>query len=181
MLGLDAASQTTINLVRTGECVLNLPSESEVSHVDRLARKTASDPMPPHKLAMGWEIEKDKFGRANLTPVSSIDVEPPRAMECPVQLEAKLVNNYPFAETDPRMGIAMRALEVRITRVHAHPDLLSVTHEDRFEPDAWHPLLMSFLKFYGRGDNVHPSYLAELPQEAWAGRSPKRKPETGLN
>lgn len=175
MLGLDAASQTTINLLRTGECVLNLPSAAEVSHVDRLARKTASDPMPPHKVAMGWEIEKDKFGRAGLTPAPSVDVDPPRAMECPVQLEARLVNAYPFAVDDPRMGIATRAIEVRIVRVHAREDLLSKTHEDRFEPDSWNPLLMSFLKFYARGENIHPSHLAELPQEAWAGRRPVRK------
>ena len=174
MLGLDASSQTTLNLLRTGECVLNLPSASEVAHVDRLARKTASDPMPPHKVAMGWEIERDKFGRAGLTPQASLDVAPPRAAECPVQLEAHLIDDHPFAESDPRIGIAMRAIEVRITRVHADPKLLSQTHADRFEPDAWNPLLMSFLQFYARGANIHPSYLAELPQEAWAGRKPRR-------
>jgi len=174
MLGLDASSQTTLNLLRTGECVLNLPSASEAAHVDRLARKTASDPIPPHKVAMGWEIERDKFGRAGLTQQPSLDVAPPRASECPVQLEAQLVNDYPFADADPRIGIAMRAIEVRITRVHADPALLSKTHEDRFEPDAWNPLLMSFLKFYARGENVHPSHLAELPQEAWAGRAPRK-------
>jgi flavin reductase (DIM6/NTAB) family NADH-FMN oxidoreductase RutF len=174
MLGLDASSQTTLNLLRTGECVLNLPSASEVAHVDRLARKTASDPMPPHKVAMGWEIERDKFGRAELTPQASIDVAPPRAAECPVQLEAHLIDDHPFAESDPRIGIAMRAIEVRITRVHADPKLLSQTHADRFEPDTWNPLLMSFLQFYARGENIYPSHLAELPQEAWAGRKPRR-------
>lgn len=174
MLGLDASSQTTINLLRTGECVLNIPSAIEVAHVDRLARKTASDPMPPHKIAMGWEIEKDKFGIAGLTAVPSIDVGPPRAAECPVQLEAHLIDDRPFAETDAHIGIATRAIEVRITRVHADPVVLSQTHEGRFEPDAWNPLLMSFLKFYARGDNVHPSRLADLPQEAWAGRRPRK-------
>jgi flavin reductase (DIM6/NTAB) family NADH-FMN oxidoreductase RutF len=156
------------------KCVLNLPSASEVAHVDRLARKTASDPMPPHKVAMGWEIERDKFGRAGLTPQASLDVVPPRAAECPVQLEAHLIDDRAFAESDPRMGIAMRAIEVRITRVHANPELLSKTHADRFDPDAWNPLLMSFLQFYARGENVHPSHLGELPQEAWAGKKPRR-------
>lgn len=179
MLGLDASSQTTINLLRTGECVLNLPSASEVAYVDRLARKTASDPMPPHKAAMGWEIERDKFGRAGLTAQASLDVAPPRAGECPIQLEAHLVDDHPFAESDPRIGIAMRAIEVRITRVHADPDLLSTDYADRFEPDAWMPLLMSFLQFYGRGEKLHRSHLGALPQEAWAGRSPRRlQPET---
>lgn len=176
MLGLDASSQTTQNLIRTGECVLNLPSAKEVAHVDRLARKTASDPMPPHKIAMQWEIEKDKFGVAGLTPEPSIDVAPPRVLECPVQLEAELVNTYEFAANDPRMGIPTRALEVRVSRVHADESLLSTTHEDRFEPDSWNPLIMSFLNFYARGENIHPSHLAKIPQEAWAGRRPQRKP-----
>lgn len=36
-LGLDASSKTTENLIRGGECVLNLPSPDEVAAVDRLA------------------------------------------------------------------------------------------------------------------------------------------------
>lgn len=175
MLGLDASSQTTINLRRTGECVLNLPSTAQVANVDALAKKTAADPMPFHKTAMGWEIERDKFGVAGLTPLSSATVSPPRVSECPVQLEATLVNDYAFAEADPKMLIPTRALEVRITKVHADESLLSAVYEDRFEPDSWHPLIMSFLKFYARGENVHPSRLSELPQEAWAGRAPKPK------
>ena len=39
MLGLSAVSKTTHNLLRTRQCVLNLPSESEVTAVNRLARK----------------------------------------------------------------------------------------------------------------------------------------------
>ncbi|HET8880717.1 MAG TPA: flavin reductase, partial [Solimonas sp.] len=40
ILGLDASSKNTENLMRTGECVLNLPSPAQVGHVDRLARLT---------------------------------------------------------------------------------------------------------------------------------------------
>jgi flavin reductase (DIM6/NTAB) family NADH-FMN oxidoreductase RutF len=175
MLGLDASSQTTINLRRTGECVLNLPTEAQVANVDALSRKTAADPMPFHKAAMGWDIQKDKFGISGLTPQTSTTVSPPRIAECPIQLEATLVNDHAFAEDDPKMLIPTRALEVRITKVHADEEVLSAAFEDRFEPDKWHPLIMSFLKFYARGASLHPLGLSKLPPEAWAGRAPKPK------
>jgi flavin reductase (DIM6/NTAB) family NADH-FMN oxidoreductase RutF len=46
MLGLGSNSKTTENLIRTGECVLNLPSAGQVGAVDRLARTTGSYPVP---------------------------------------------------------------------------------------------------------------------------------------
>lgn len=35
MIGISAFSKTTANLLRTGECVLNLPSVNEVAAVNR--------------------------------------------------------------------------------------------------------------------------------------------------
>ena len=54
MLGLAASSQTTQNLLRTGECVLNLPSSAQAHAVDRIARTTGTDPVPESKLARGY-------------------------------------------------------------------------------------------------------------------------------
>ena len=68
MLGLGARSHTAQNLLREKECVLNLPSAEMASAVNRLARLTGSDPVPPHKLSMGYRHEKDKLGIAGLTP-----------------------------------------------------------------------------------------------------------------
>src|SRR6476660_811484 len=90
MLGFGARSQTPINIQRTGECVLNLPSVHEVTAVDRLAKTTGSDPVPPHKVAMGYRHERDKFQLAGMTELASDLVAPPRAAECPVHLEAVL-------------------------------------------------------------------------------------------
>src|SRR5579863_4759056 len=69
MLGLSASSKTTENLIRTGECVLNLPSVNEVGAVDRLARLTGSNPVPAGKIARGYRYEGRKFETAGLTPV----------------------------------------------------------------------------------------------------------------
>src|SRR5688572_11858708 len=99
MLGFGARSHTPANILRTGECVLNLPSVKQVAAVNRLARTTGSDPVPPHKLAMGYRHERDKFDVAGLTPIAADLVRPPRVAECPVHLEAVLEGTHPLAES----------------------------------------------------------------------------------
>ncbi len=51
MLGLSSVSQTTLNLRREGECVLNLPSAEMAASVDRIAKTTGTDPVPERKRA----------------------------------------------------------------------------------------------------------------------------------
>jgi flavin reductase (DIM6/NTAB) family NADH-FMN oxidoreductase RutF len=51
MLGLGQMGQTSDNLIRTRECVISLPSQEQVSQVDRLALTTGKDPVPAKKLA----------------------------------------------------------------------------------------------------------------------------------
>ena len=90
MLGLARNSKTTENMIRSGECVLNLPSADLVGAVDRLARTTGSDPVPPGKIRRGYRHEKNKFGISGLTALRGETVAAPRAAECPVQIEAKV-------------------------------------------------------------------------------------------
>src|SRR6202047_165190 len=90
MLGPPRNSKTTENMIRSGECVLNLPSADIVGAVDRLARTTGSDPVPPGKVRRGYRHEKDKFGLSGLTALPGETVAAPRAAECPVQIEAKV-------------------------------------------------------------------------------------------
>jgi flavin reductase (DIM6/NTAB) family NADH-FMN oxidoreductase RutF len=173
MLGFGARSKTPINLRRTGECVLNLPSVDQVGAVDRLARLTGSDPVPPHKLAMGYRHERDKFGVAGLTPMDSLDVAPPRVRECPVQLEAVLEGEHRLAERDVERQGALIALEVRIVRVHLDESIIMHGDTDRVDALAWRPLIMSFCQFFGLSPMVHRSRLAEIPESAYR---PRRKP-----
>ena len=83
MLGLGAKGHTAQNLLRERECVLNLPTAAMVNAVDRLARLTGSDPVPPHKQAMGYRHFKDKFGTAQLTIQAAELVRPARVGGCP--------------------------------------------------------------------------------------------------
>jgi flavin reductase (DIM6/NTAB) family NADH-FMN oxidoreductase RutF len=177
LLGFGARSQTPQNIQRTGECVLNLPSVREVAAVDRLAKTTGSDPVPPHKVAMGYRHEPDKFQRAGLEPLPSDCVAPPRVRECPVHLEAELQAIHPLAVRDPVRRGALIALELRIVRVHVDVSLRLDGHTDRIDPDRWRPLIMSFQQFYGLGDRVYPSRLAEIPESAYRrGAPPAQRP-----
>ena len=87
MLGLGQMGQTSDNLIRSRECVINLPSDDLVTHVDRLALTTGKDPVPDKKLQWGYRYEPDKFDVTGFTPMESLCVKPPRVAECPVQME----------------------------------------------------------------------------------------------
>jgi flavin reductase (DIM6/NTAB) family NADH-FMN oxidoreductase RutF len=163
MLGLGAKSHTAQNLMREKECVLNLPSSSMVDAVNRLARLTGSDPVPPHKQAMGYRHEKHKLGTAGLSATASELVGAPRISECPVQLEAVLETTRPFG-TRPDKPSATLAFEVRIVRSHIDESILMTGAKDRIDPDKWRPLIMSFCQFYGLGEKVWTSTLAEIPE-----------------
>ena len=71
MLGLGSMGKTSDNLLRTRECVLNLPAADQVTYVDRLALTTGKDPVPEKKAGWGYRYEPDKFGCAGLTPAPS--------------------------------------------------------------------------------------------------------------
>lgn len=169
MLGLSARSHTTHNLLRTRECVLNLPSDALAAHVDRLAMTTGSDPVPPGKQQRGYFHLAEKFERAGLTPVASETVAPPRVAECPVAMEAVVEAVHPVADADERQRGGIVAIEVRVQRVFVHDDIRLPGSDDRIDPDAWRPLIMSFQKLYGLGPQVHPSTLARIPERLYRG------------
>ena len=171
MLGLAAGSKTPQNMVRTGECVLNLPSVNEAAAVDRLALTTSSDPVPQNKLARGYRHVKDKFAAAGLTTVAAESVSPPRVLECPVQLEAVVEATHGLAEDDRLLRGRVVTLEVRIQRVHLEESILMDGEPNRIDPDKWRPLIMSFQKFYGlESSQVHASALGTIPESLY--RSP---------
>jgi flavin reductase (DIM6/NTAB) family NADH-FMN oxidoreductase RutF len=167
MLGFGARSHTPANLLRTGECVLNLPSVEQVAAVDRLARTTGSNPVPPHKVAMGYRHARDKFALAGLTPLAATDVAAPRVRECPVQLEAVLEGQHALAAGDPNRRGKLVAIEVRVVRVHVAESIRMDGFDDRIDPRRWRPLIMSFQRFFGLGDEVHSSRLAEIPESMY--------------
>ncbi|MFD0399279.1 flavin reductase family protein [Kitasatospora sp. NPDC059811] len=156
MLGLGNNGQTTANLLREGECVLNLPSSAMVDAVDRIALTTGKPTVADYKVKQGYRYEPDKFSVAQLTEQASDLVRAPRVAECPVQLECKVVSAHPFGGPEPHAT----AFEVEVLRAHVEEDLV-IPGTHYVDPLGWDPLIMKFCEFFGGGDNVHPSRLAE--------------------
>lgn len=174
LLGFGARSKTPQNILRTGECVLNLPSSDLAGRVDRLALTTASDPVPEFKRNRGYRHESDKFGVSGFTPVRSTVVLPPRALECPVHLEATLKHAHPIGEENEDLRGKLIALEVQIELVHVDESIQLEGHADRIDPDRWRPLIMSFQHFYGLGPRLRDSQLATIPESAYRTANPSK-------
>lgn len=159
MLGLGSMGQTSENLIRTRECVINLPSDAQVGLVDRLAMTTGRNPVPEKKVGWGYRHEADKFGLAGFTPVASESVAPPRVLECPVQMEGVVHDYRGYGK-----NVSANAFEVHITKLHVEDSLLmsgSVKERPHVDPTRWRPLIMNFCRFFGLSGEVHPSRLAE--------------------
>jgi len=156
VLGLGLSSHTAQNILRTRECVLNLPSIDQVEMVDRLALTTGAQEVHPWKQAAGYRHHAEKFELAGATPVPSDTVGAPRIQETPVAMEATLVADY---ISD------MHLLTMHVQRVHVHETIRLGSHANRIDPDRWRPLIMSFQNYYGLGDQVLPSKLATIPED----------------
>lgn len=165
MLGLQTLSQTPQNMIRTGQCVLNLTSVDQVDAVNRLARLTGTKEIPLLKQKLGYSYEPRKFETAGLTPIPSETVDAPRALECPIQLEAVVSVQHGIMDDDPKVKGLISAFEVRITRVHVHPSLIAEGYENRIDPNKWQPLIMNMQKLYGVSDKeAISSRLAEIDE-----------------
>jgi len=167
IIGISAFSKTTENLLRTKQCVLNLPSVNEVDAVNRLALTTGSNPVPEGKMRRGYRYERDKFEIAGLTPIPSDKVNAPAVLECPVQMEARLIAAHGVGEDEPLQKGKIMNIELKVVRVHTEESILMDDYPNRIDPDKWRPLIMSFQQFYGLGKKVAPSVLARVPEHLY--------------
>ena len=157
MLGLGQMGQTSDNLIRTRECVINLPSDDLVTQVDRLALTTGKDPVPEKKRQWGYRYQADKFEIAGLSSIASESVAPPRVRECPVHMEGIVHDYRSFGK-----NVSANVFEVHIVKLHVDEKLLVGDGlRPHIDPVLWRPLIMSFCRFFGLAGEVHPSRLAE--------------------
>lgn len=177
IIGLGMSSKTTENLLRTRQCVLNLPSVHEAAAVDQLALTTGTNPVPERKRQRGYRFEPNKFEAAGLTPVAADKVGAPRVAECPVQMEATVTAVHPIGEDDPQQRWRIVTFELKIERVHVEETILMSGQPNRIDPDKWRPLIMSFQQFYGLGEQVHSSALAGIPERLYKTTLPLSSPE----
>lgn len=167
VIGISAYSQTTHNLLRTGECTLNLPSVVQVDAVNRLALTTGADPVPEAKRLRGYRFESRKFEIAGLTPRSGEVVGAPLVEECPVSMETKLMVADSVAKESQVMRGRILKIELKVVRVHLAESIIMDGQPDRVDPDKWRPLIMSFQEFYGLGEKAHFSTLGTVPERLY--------------
>jgi len=168
ILGLEFDSQSTINLLGNGECVLNLPSSDMITAVNAIARTTGTENLPAFKAANGYRYVKDKFKEANLTAQPGDLVNVSRIKECPVQMEARLVHHY------ATKGGFVEIVEVEVLRTYVIDAIRMKGHKNRIDPDLWRPMIMNFQQLYGlqEGGRTQESVLAGIGEENYRALAP---------
>ena len=161
VLGMAETGQGLGNLRRTGECVINLPSQALWPAVEKLAPTTGNPLLPQYKRLLGYRYVSDKFGCTGLTPLPSACVGPPRIAECPLQLEARLVIAHQARiahaqESPPDFCI----LETRVVRTHAHSDIV-IGGTQHIDTARWRPLLYVFRHYFSTGPRLGRTFKAE--------------------
>lgn len=161
VLGLGSAGQGAENLLREGECVLNLPSSELWPRVERIARATGRDPVPGYKAQAGYRHVADKFSLGGFTALASDAVGPPRIAECPLQLEAELVGVHgEQRQATVGQGTGHLIVETRVVRVHAHREIV-VPGTQHIDTERWRPLFYVFRHYFGLGDDLGSNFKAE--------------------
>jgi flavin reductase (DIM6/NTAB) family NADH-FMN oxidoreductase RutF len=160
VLGISSTSQCHANILNERECVLNFPSASLWQSVERIARSTGRNPVPPHKVKIGYEYVKDKFAKSGLVPIPSETVKPPRINECPIQVESKVVAVHePGGEWSKERPETFAIVEVLVTRIHAHEDVV-IPDSDQIDTEQWQPLLYVFRHYFGTGKDLGRTFKA---------------------
>lgn len=109
------------NIMETGEFVVNLVSEFNVEAMNITATE-----LPP---------EVDEFQLANLTPLPSRMVKPPRVAESHVHLECEMVHHYRVEES---RGDGSIIIIGRVHMMHINDDIL--TENYRIDYGAYKPV-----------------------------------------
>lgn len=106
----------------------------------------------------------DKLAAAGLHGRPGDTVRAERIDECPVNLEARVVDAHTLGGQESSDD-ATFLFEASVSRVHVHEDLRAAGATNRIDPDRWRPLIMAFQRFYGLGGELRPSRLATINEE----------------
>ena len=150
MLGVLDATKTAENLARHPECVVNLPSPEMWQNVEKLAPLTGRNPVPEIK-AKQFRFEADKFKAAGLTPLASDLVQPARAQECPIQMEARVLGLHRMGGARLNQLGGGLAAEVEIVRVHVASAY--ILGENYVDPAKWSPLIYNLRHYFGLAES----------------------------
>ena len=76
--------------------------------------------------------------------------------ECPIQLECRVSGHYPILNESTNA----HAIHVEVLRAHV-ADAVRLPGTNYVDPQVWDPLIMKFCDFFGDGEPLIPSRLAE--------------------
>ncbi len=154
ILGIGIGGKAYENLKHHPEYVINIPDPFLWENVEKLAPYTGKEPVPDHKKSLGFASGKDKFKISGLTPIQSATVQPSRIKECPLQIEAKVMN-IRIPAYDPFFAI----VETAAIQVHAHKNILH--SENHIDPDKWSPLIYNFRHYFALGESLGKTFRSE--------------------
>jgi flavin reductase (DIM6/NTAB) family NADH-FMN oxidoreductase RutF len=143
-LDLPWQSTTANNLMRTGECVINLPGAETTAAIERLAQ-TVTSINNNFNFNFSRVVACGMLTPAHMTLVPSEAISALRALECPMQLEARSEGNINkmaherIAPLDKSLTFGLNVL-----RVHIDP---SVVLSD-VDPNMWTPLMTCLREAY---------------------------------
>jgi flavin reductase (DIM6/NTAB) family NADH-FMN oxidoreductase RutF len=154
VLGVGLGGKALENLQRHPECVINLPDPSLWHNVERLAPFTGIEEVPKYKQQLGFTFKKDKFSESQLTPIDSLEVAPSRVVECPIQIEARVMN-VRIPDYSPFFAV----VETQSILVHAQEEIL--IGENHINPQKWSPLIYNFRHYFGLGAELGKTFRSE--------------------
>ena len=131
-IDLPRRSATAKNLMRTGECVINLPDAETTVAIERLAHAVTSINSDVD-FNLSQAAVGGGFARVHMTLVPSEAVSALRALECPIQIEAKVESNVRVTAHERFEPIdESQTFELHILRVHIDPPV--VDRDVRWRP-----------------------------------------------
>jgi flavin reductase (DIM6/NTAB) family NADH-FMN oxidoreductase RutF len=149
---LEIHAKTTRNMIRTGECVLNLPSEKDAVAVGRLAGLVGADSERGAALGLERGYINTEFKSTRFLPAPSEVVSVPRAENCPVQLEGRVTGRRILNRQGSVWGHHTLTQEVRILRVYLDPSIGLHDALDGNGPNRWRPLMTRLREAYAGGE-----------------------------
>ncbi len=139
-LGLPWQSTTANNLMRTSECVINLPGAETVAAIERLAQTVTSIDFNFSQVVVGGRLTP-----AHMTLVPSEAVSALRALECPMQLEARIESGIDMMARE-RIVPLDKSLTFGLNVLRVHVDASVVLSGAR--PNMWTPLMKCLREAY---------------------------------
>jgi len=144
MLDLPRQSTTARNLAWTDECVINLPDAETVAAIEHLAQAVtsieSSCDLKFSPIAVGGRLTL-----AHMTLVPSEVVSALRALECPMQFEARIQGRIHGVEHQRVVPWGKsRTFGLDILRVHLNPSVVL----DGIQPNMWTPLMERLREAY---------------------------------